>query len=79
MEIKVQYFASLRDSTLVPEEIIETDAQTLLELYNQLEKKYTFNIEPKYLRASRNDEYVEFDISLHDLDSILLIPPVSGG
>lgn len=79
MKVKVLYFASLRDNTQIPEETIETNAKTIDELYFELNEKYNFSIKKDHLRAAQNEEYVNFNSTLTELDTIVFIPPVAGG
>jgi molybdopterin converting factor subunit 1 len=79
MKIKVLYFASLRDDTQTPEETIETAAVTIDELYTELNTKYQFNLDKDHLRVAQNEEYVNFNSSLAQRDTIVFIPPVAGG
>jgi molybdopterin converting factor small subunit len=79
MKIKVQYFASLRDCTQKAQEVIETQAKTINELYLEVNAKYQFPIDQEYLRVAQNDCYVQNSSVLADLDVIVFIPPLSGG
>lgn len=79
IDIKILYFASLRDSTQTSEEMISTDKETIDELYNFLNNKYKFSINKKNLKAAQNEEYVDFSTLLSDRDTIVFIPPVAGG
>jgi len=77
--IKVKYFASLRDTTNTSEEVFKTDAITIDNLHTQLNDKYHFPIDRRYLRVSQNGQYVEGHAKLQNNDTIMLIPPLSGG
>ena len=73
------YFASLRDRTGIAEEVINTESHDVKELFKYLNDKYTFDLDPEYLRASVNDKYVDFNQKLNDHDTIIFIPPLAGG
>ena len=79
MKVKVLYFASLRDKSNTPEEMIETNATTIDDLYTELNDKYHFTLEKHHLRAAQNEEYVEFNSPLNNNDTVVFIPPVAGG
>lgn len=79
MKVKALYFASLRDSTNMSEEMVETNAKTINELFSELNQKYNFLITKENLRVAKNEEYVDFDSQLSESDTIVFIPPVAGG
>lgn len=79
MKIKVQYFASLRDTTHIAEEDIETNAQTINDLYVEINQRYQFSLDRDYLKISINGQYVDKNNFLTDNDTVMFIPPLSGG
>lgn len=79
MQVKIKYFAKLRDDSGISSEQIETNANTIEQLYQELDEKYHFSVSKKYLRAARNEDYVNFDTEIKDNDTIVFIPPVAGG
>ena len=79
MQINILYFASLRDKTGKSQELINTKARTINELYDELSQRYEFNIDRNHLRVAKNEEYVPFETPLTHLDTIVFIPPVAGG
>lgn len=79
MQINIIYFASLKDKVGLSEEKIETQSQTVDELYEELDQKYHFPLEKDYLRVAVNEEYKSFDTLLNNNDTIVFIPPVAGG
>ncbi|MBT3587004.1 MAG: molybdopterin converting factor subunit 1 [Halobacteriovoraceae bacterium] len=79
MQIKVKYFAMLREQTGKKEEQINTDARNPLELYAELSKKYQLKADLKHLMVAINEKYATFDSSICDRDTVVFIPPVAGG
>ena len=79
MRIKVLYFASLRDNSKKAEEVIETSAKTIDELYSELNSKYHFTLDQSQLRAALNEDYAPFTTELNYNDTVVFIPPVAGG
>ena len=78
MEIKVLYFAVLRDIVGRSEEIVRFTGKTTEELKELLKKKYPQGA--KYFDISKtavNGEYYEGE--LKEGDVVAFIPPVSGG
>ena len=78
MEVKVLYFAVLRDITGKGEEVIRFTGKSTGELKTLLKNKYPEGA--KYFDISRtavNGEYYEGE--LKEGDVVAFIPPVSGG
>jgi molybdopterin converting factor subunit 1 len=78
-EIKLIYFAKVRQLTGIDQEIITTNALTARDIYLELQKKYDFNFPDNYLRVAINEEYSSFDTELQSGDTLVFIPPVAGG
>jgi molybdopterin converting factor subunit 1 len=79
MKINIIYFASLRDASKKSSETIETNSNSIEDLYEELHRKYKFPIKRNNLRVAQNEVYVEFNSTLTDQDTIVFIPPVAGG
>ena len=79
MQIKVMYFAALRDSANKSEEIITTELKTIDDLFESLNLKYSFKVSKDQLRVAVNEEYKPFSTTLTENDTIVFIPPVAGG
>ncbi|MBF0297740.1 MAG: NTP transferase domain-containing protein [Oligoflexia bacterium] len=89
MQVKVRYYAILREKTKVSEENIsvndlldvENKKISLNNLYTLLDKKYNFSdlISKEKLTVAVNSQYVDFDYELKDADTVIFIPPISGG
>jgi len=76
--IRVEYFAILREHVGQTGEELETNAQTVAELFNELDERYEF---PKlaHMKVAINDEFGDWSSVLADGDSVVFIPPVAGG
>lgn len=79
MELKIIYFASLRDDTKKMQETFNTNASSVNGLYEELNDLYNFKIDKDHLKVALNEEYKNFDTKLTDGDTVVFIPPVSGG
>ena len=77
--VKVQYYALLREQAGRSEEALVTDARTPRELYEELKARYPFSLAPEMLRVAVNAEFGEWSQPLADGDSVVFIPPVAGG
>lgn len=77
--VVVNYYASLREETKRSQEQMETSVTTLGELFLELKKKYGLTMDERALRFAKNDRLVSKDEPIEHNDSIVFIPPVSGG
>ena len=77
--IRVSYFASLRDSRGLPEEILETEAETPREIYAELQDRYEFQINLENLLVAVNDRVANWDDRLMDRDHLVFLTPFGGG
>jgi molybdopterin converting factor subunit 1 len=76
--IRVEYFAILREHVGQTSEELQTNAKTVAQLFDELDGRYQF---PKManLKVAINDEFGEWNSALTDGDSVVFIPPVAGG
>ena len=79
IRLQIRYFASLREQTGCNHETLETQATTATELYQELRQRYPFTLELSQLRVAVNDEFVSSEAVLAADDTVVFIPPVSGG
>ena len=77
--VKVQYYAILREQAGRSEEALTTGARTPRELYDELKARYPFSLAPEMLRVAVNAEFGEWSQPLADGDWVVFIPPVAGG
>jgi molybdopterin converting factor subunit 1 len=78
-QIRVQYFALLREQAGRSEESLVTSARTPRELYEELRARYPFSLAPEMLRVAVNTEFGDWTQPLCDGDAVVFIPPVAGG
>ena len=78
-QIKVQYYALLREQAGRSEEAVVTNAATPRELYEELKSRYPFSLAPEMLRVAVNSEFGDWSQPLSDGDAVVFIPPVAGG
>jgi molybdopterin converting factor subunit 1 len=76
--IRIEYFAALREYTGLSSEEIATDAQTVDQLYAELDGRHAFPAIGQ-LKVAVNDEFGDWQTALADGDSVVFIPPVAGG
>ena len=78
-DIRVQYYALLREQAGRSGETLRTQARTPRELYAELRAKYPFTLPPEMLRVAVNEEFGDWAQPLAAGDAVVFIPPVAGG
>ena len=78
MNLKVLYFASLRDAAGRDTEAVEHAAGLSL-LYDELAARHGFRLARSRVRVAVNGEFVEWDHVMGEGDEVAFLPPVSGG
>ena len=79
INIKVIYFAVLRDLTTKKEELLSVDPGTTPQsLYDILQEKYSFPDQNTF-KVAINDNFTEWNEPLDQQDIIVFMPPVTGG
>ena len=79
INIKVIYFAVLRDLAKKKEEQLSVDSTaTPKSLYDMLQEKYSFP-DKNTFKVAINDNFTEWNEPLNQQDTIVFIPPVTGG
>jgi molybdopterin converting factor subunit 1 len=78
-QIKIQYFALLREQRGCSEEKVDTQASTPHELYEELTGKHRFSLPVNRLTVAVNDDFAQWDQQLKNDDVVVFIPPVAGG
>ncbi|HTY49549.1 MAG TPA: MoaD/ThiS family protein [Steroidobacteraceae bacterium] len=79
MNIRVQYFALLREQAGRSEETVQTSARTPRELFTELAARHPFSLGVESLRVAVNTEFGDWGQPLTDGDAVVFIPPVAGG
>lgn len=77
-QIRIEYFAILREHVGRDSEEMQTSARTVADLFAELDQRYGFP-EIGRLKVAVNDEFGDWDTALNDGDSVVFIPPVAGG
>ncbi len=78
-KFKIQYFAALREARGIGKEMIDSDAQTAAQLYEELGAAHGFKLPVSVVKVAVNGDLAEMDRPLSDGDEIVFIPPVAGG
>jgi molybdenum cofactor guanylyltransferase len=79
MQLKIQYFALMREQAGRSEETLETSAATPADLFSELNARYGFTLSREQLKVAVNSEFSEWTRRLSAGDAVVFIPPVAGG
>lgn len=78
-EVRVQYYALLRDQAGCAEERVVTAAATARDLYAELRRRHRFALPQERLQVAVNAGFAGWDTPLAAGDLVVFIPPVAGG
>ena len=79
MQLKIQYYALMREQAGRSEETLDTSASTPADLYGELAAKYGFTLSREQVKVAVNSEFSEWSRPLAAGDAVVFIPPVAGG
>ncbi|HEY0802965.1 MAG TPA: NTP transferase domain-containing protein [Steroidobacteraceae bacterium] len=79
MQLKIQYYALMREQAGRSEETLETSATTPAGLYDELVGRYGFTLSRDQLKVAVNSEFSDWSRQLRVGDAVVFIPPVAGG
>jgi molybdopterin-guanine dinucleotide biosynthesis protein A len=79
MQLKVQYYALMREQAGRSEETLETKASNPADLYAELVARYGFTLSRQQLKVAVNSEFSDWSRQLAAGDAVVFIPPVAGG
>jgi len=79
MQLKIQYYALMREQAGRSEETLETAASTPAGLYEELVARYGFTLSRDQLKVAVNSEFSDWSRKLEEGDAVVFIPPVAGG
>ncbi len=79
MQVKIQYYALMREQAGRSEETLQTSATTPADLYAELAARYGFTLSREQLKVAVNSEFSDWSRRLAANDAVVFIPPVAGG
>ena len=77
--ITVQYYAQLREQAGVSSESVDTAADSLRELYDELCERHGFSLPRDALKVALNTRFSDWGRAVGEGDTVVFIPPVAGG
>lgn len=78
-ELKILYFALLREARGLSEETHKSYACTVAGLYEELRFKHRLPLKQSELGVARNGDFCKWQDPILDGDELVFIPPVAGG
>jgi molybdopterin-guanine dinucleotide biosynthesis protein A len=79
LNLRIQYFAILREQAGRSEEMIDTTAATPADVYEELKQRHRFRLASTQLKVALNSEFSDWHTPLKNGDTVVFIPPVAGG
>jgi MoaD family protein len=79
MQLKIQYYALMREQAGRSEETFDTASATPADLYGELTRRYGFTLTREQLKVAVNSEFSDWSRRLAAGDAVVFIPPVAGG
>lgn len=79
MQLKIHYYALMREQAGRSEETLDTSAATPADLYGELLARYGFTLTCEQLKVAVNSEFSDWSRPLAAGDAVVFIPPVAGG
>ena len=77
--IRIQYYALLREQAGMSRETVQTNAADAAALYEELRQRHPFSLSKSQLRVAINGEFADWESALSDGQDVVFIPPVAGG
>ncbi len=79
MQLKVQYYALMREQAGRSSETVDSAASTPADLYGELAARHGFTLSRDQLKVAVNGDFADWTLGLRDGDAVVFIPPVAGG
>ncbi len=77
--LRMHYYAALREAAGLSEEALNSAAATAAELYDQVALRHGFPFDRSILRVVLNDAIVPWTAELRDGDTVVFLAPFAGG
>ena len=78
-QVRVQYFAMLREQARCSEETVGTSAATPAALYEELRRRHGFLLAGAQQKVAIDDDFAAWDSPLADGARVAFVPPFAGG
>jgi len=79
VNLRVLYFASMRDQAGTEGESVASSATDASGLFAELRARHGFSLDETRLRVAINGSFAPWRQALRDGDEVVFLPPVSGG
>ncbi|MGH8130302.1 MAG: MoaD/ThiS family protein [Steroidobacteraceae bacterium] len=78
-QVRLHYYALLREQAGRQFEDVDTGAHTPADLYAELAARHGFRLPQSQLKVAVNSAFSDWNRALLDGDEVVFIPPVAGG
>lgn len=78
-KVTILYFAALRDAAGIASEAVDTSAQDLRALYEEVQARHQLPFPARQLRVAIDGDFARWEDVPREGSEIAFIPPVSGG
>lgn len=79
IRIRLRWFASLAETVGRTEDERDIDHHDAVRLYGELKSQFGLRPQQAHVRLAVNDRFVDWATPLANGDTVVFIPPVSGG
>lgn len=77
--LTIEYYAQLREQAGQGREVVDSDADSLAALYDELKQRHGFRLPTTQLRVAVDAEFSDWKQALTEGSVVVFIPPVAGG
>lgn len=77
--VKIIYYAMFREQAGRNGTTIQTDSETVSQLYEELKSQNSFSLPLNQVKFAINGTFQSSETLISDQDLVVFIPPVSGG
>ena len=78
-DLRLRYFAVLREQRGAGEERLLTAAASAADVYEEVRSRHGLTLARARVRVAVNDEFAPWDTLVADGDTLAFLPPVAGG
>jgi molybdopterin-guanine dinucleotide biosynthesis protein A len=78
-QLKIQYYALMREQAGRSEETLDSSAATPSDLYDELTARHGFTLSRNQVKVAVNGDFSDWSRPLRAGDAVVFIPPVAGG
>ena len=77
--VRIRYMAALKEKAGIERETLETDCESVGDLFENLKARHGFKLQQKHLRVATHDQFESMARKLRTAEEIICIQHVAGG